>query len=266
MTISSQFLHQGNKAIAVPKPHDLLKVKGKLLSFLPNSIFLNARMAYHRHSHKSGKKVSPFYLYYSEKIVFIHIPKNAGTFINSIVYPSMPPETSTEINAHHSVQYLKKLDPKSFASMRKFAILRHPLERLHSAFNYLKFKTPFYPDKKFAENHLAHFPDFDTFCSKLSVEEFEDLLNWPHFQPQISFICDVKGTLLVDALTTFEGMDQGMPKIGTPWGKTWSVRTKVSSANLDNRAAMQLVEAYYAHDLRLWEKVHAEPGHQCFVA
>lgn len=266
MSLSSQFLRQGKQAIAVPKPHDLLKGKGKLSSLLPDSLFLDARMMYRRHAYRSGKKVSPFELYNSEDVAFIHVPKNAGTFINSIVYPGMSPETSTETNAHHSVQYLKKLDPKTFAAIGKFAILRHPRERLRSAFDYLKLKTPFDTDKEFADARLERFPDFDTFCSTLSADEFESLLDWPHFQPQISFVCDEQGTLLVDALTTLEGMDQGMPRIGAHWGKTWSVQAKASSADLDSTAATQFVKTYYTHDLRLWETVHTAADHHCFVA
>lgn len=266
MTISSQLLRQGNQTIAVPKPHDLRKSKGTFSSILPDSLFVDARMIYRRHAYKSGKKVSPFELYRSESTAFIHVPKNAGTFINSVVYPSMPPEISTEINAHHSVQYLRKLDPKAFAAIGKFAILRHPRDRLRSAFDYLKFKSPFDTDKEFAEMRLARFSNFEAFCSTLSIEEFESLLDWPHFQPQISFICDAQGSLLVDALTTFEGMDLGLPKIGAHWGKDWSVQANASREYLDSEGAMKFVETYYTHDLRLWKTVHAAPSHHCLVA
>lgn len=267
MKIPPLILCPDNQTIVVPTPHDLLKGAGRISALLPEKLFLKLRMMYRRHSYRTGKKTSPFELYRSEDIAFIHIPKNAGTFINSVVYPSLSPEQSTETNAHHSVQYLHRLDPQSLAHIKKFAILRHPCERLRSAFDYLKFKTPFESDRAFAKTKLARFSDFEAFCEDVTPEEFTALLDWPHFQPQISFICDPHGAILVDALTVFENMDIGMRDIGAGWGKDWTVVSNKATTDVSkNECASKIVEMFYPHDQRLWDVVAASPNYHCQVA
>ncbi|PTQ66229.1 sulfotransferase family 2 domain-containing protein [Celeribacter persicus] len=266
MIIDAQFLREGSHGPFVPRPHDLLKNERGIARVLPDAIFVSARILYRRISYVIGRKVSPFHLYDSVGAAFIHVPKNAGTFINSVVYPDFSPETSTKINAHHSAQYLLLLDKSAFDAVKKFAILRNPAARLRSAFDYLKFKTPFDTDKAFAEKSLSNFATFEEFCANVDDDTFTELMAWPHFQPQISFICDAHGTLLVNALTVFERMDMGLQNIGNAWGKDWS-GIEVNTAPLKtNEAITAIVEKYYASDLRLWKTVNASPEACCLVS
>jgi len=265
MTIEAQFLRKGDSEPLIPKPHDLLRSEDSIGRALPDVLFVPARIFYRRLAYATGRKPSPFSLYDTTGVAFIHVPKNAGTFINSVVYPEFAPETSTKINAHHSAQYLSLLDKRAFDSIRKFAILRNPVARLRSAFDYLKFKTPFDTDKAFAEKFLIHFANFEEFCANVNDDTFTALMRWPHFQPQISFICDTHGTLLVDALTVFERMDIGLRNIGEIWGKDWS-GVEVNTAPLKSEdAATGVVEKYYSSDLRLWEFVNDRPEACCLV-
>ena len=226
---------------------------------LPESLFSSARIMYRRYSHAMGRKVSPFSLYEEEKVIFVHIPKNAGTFVNSIIYPSMSPEESTKINAHHSVQYLRRLNRKTFDELPKMAILRHPAERLRSAFDYLKFKSPFVPDRAFADKALAAYPDFETFCRTVEDDEFKELLNWLHFQPQVSFICTDRGEIRVDALTSLEHLETGLRCIGEQFGFDWSLVQRPSSKNEPNGSVQDIIDRYYASDLALWDAVDCAP-------
>ncbi|MBU2937407.1 MULTISPECIES: sulfotransferase family 2 domain-containing protein [Pacificibacter] len=264
-TIQPIFLRQGLDQLTVPRPHDLLREKNGFSILLPDTLYTPARMWYRRFSYMTGRKTSPFSLYASEDVAFIHIPKNAGTFINGIVYPQFAPEASTRINAHHSAQYLNLLDSHTFKKTKKFAILRNPITRLRSAFDYLKFKTPFETDKVFAETALADFDSFETFCANVSDSTFKELIKWPHFQPQISFICDMHGTLIVDALTVSERMDEGLHSIGETLGKDWSgIDIKPSSIQSDPIVG-DIVDRYYSADLNLWALANNAPRASCWV-
>ncbi len=248
-----------------PAPHDLLNNRSRLSAFVPDLLFLKARMAYRRYSYASGRKVSPFDLYRTENVAFIHIPKNAGTFVNGAIYPQFTDTVATHINAHHSAQYLKLLSPQEFAAVNKFAILRHPADRFRSAFNYLKFDSPFETDKAFASQYLYRFSSFDQFCAGLTEGEVEDLLSWPHFQPQTCYICDRNGNLLVDALTTVEDLDSGLLKLGRIWGKQWRVEGKVGKSRSNSRQVESLPRSIYGEDLLLWSEVHSAPNRYLLV-
>ncbi|MDA5093081.1 sulfotransferase family 2 domain-containing protein [Aliiroseovarius sp. KMU-50] len=248
-----------------PVPHDLQRSSHSKAGFLPGRAFHSARLAYRRLSYASGRKISPFTLYETESVIFIHIPKNAGTFVNGIVYPGISSSRSTHINAHHSVHYLAKLDPIRFGRLPKFAILRHPAQRLQSAFNYLKYHSPFQTDREFASRHLSGFSDFDMFCRNETEQGFEAFLFWPHFQPQVSFLCDATGRLCVDALTTLEMISEGLRSLGDCFGKNWALESNTLAPGDHCPEVMRLVEKYYAKDLKLWSAVQNSEQHFCLV-
>ena len=68
---------------------------------------------------------------YSEKynIIFIHIPKNAGSAIVK--------ELGIEKSAHYPLSVLQKMMPKEvFDNAKKVAVIRNPWERMSSYYNY----------------------------------------------------------------------------------------------------------------------------------
>ena len=250
-----EFLTKGNKTDSFNLPHDL--TPPRKASLVSAETYNRLRIPYRRLSYLIGKKTSPYTLYETEGIIFIHIPKNAGTFINGVVYPSIDPSLSTKINAHHSTTYLKRLDEKRFEKLPKFAILRHPASRLESAFNYLKYSSPFVTDQRFAQTSLATYTSLSKLCEKATEQDLEKILSWPHFQPQISYICDKNGVINVDALTVIEGLEVGLSMIGKLYSKTWNVeRTKQSRISEDLKIR-KFVEKHYKHDLNLWREVES---------
>jgi len=250
-------MHAIGDSLGLLEPHDLARTTESKAQFLPYSVFLTGRIMYRRFSYATKKKISPFALYETEGIIFLHVPKNAGTFVNGIVYPSYSSEVATHINAHHSAQYLSLLNRKKFSRLSKFSILRHPGHRLRSAFNYLKFNTPFKTDTNFAETALARFSDFTEFVETVSPEEFSKLLEWPHFQPQVIFITNAKGMLLVDALTVVERLDEGLRTIGNHYGKNWHSDIRFEEPKPLPKKVFDLVARFYPEDLTLWEKVNS---------
>ena len=75
-----------------------------------------------------------------EKLIFIHIPKNAGTSIS--IYLSGEPEM-VEIRGqkafkHETVGDIKRDHPEIYNSYTKFAIVRNPYSRMVSWYSYLR--------------------------------------------------------------------------------------------------------------------------------
>tara|TARA_Y100000593_G_scaffold64585_1_gene119172 strand:+ start:327 stop:935 length:609 start_codon:yes stop_codon:yes gene_type:complete len=72
-----------------------------------------------------------------EKLIFIHIPKTAGTSVKGIFnYPSNP----TDCSKHDDIYFIKKRFPKKYNNYRKFTIVRNPYDRMVSWYFY--YKTP----------------------------------------------------------------------------------------------------------------------------
>jgi len=67
-----------------------------------------------------------------EKLIFIHIPKNAGTSIKSFF-------KSKEIHhKHKNIKQIKKENIEAYNSYKKFTIVRNPYDRMVSWYFYLK--------------------------------------------------------------------------------------------------------------------------------
>lgn len=247
---------------SVSTPHDLTRVFSSKGSFIPDRLYNPCRILFRQLSYMVKHKMSPYEIYDTEKLIFIHIPKNAGKFINELIYSSQRPEDSAAAIAHHSARYLKALSQRKFLGFPKFAILRHPSSRLKSAFNYLKFQSTFETDRAFADEHLNDYADFKSFCCKIPENQFQKLLDWPHFQPQTSFVCDVSGTLMVDVLITFEDLHNGLPKVGQYFGKDWcnSKVKKMPLPSINQDSSSRLIHSYYAEDLYLWDAVSRSDG------
>ena len=70
-----------------------------------------------------------------EKLIFVHIPKNAGSAIKSLFFEKDELETPFK---HKTINEIKKENPKEYNSYRKFAIVRNPYDRMISWYAYQK--------------------------------------------------------------------------------------------------------------------------------
>ena len=71
------------------------------------------------------------------RVIFIHIPKNAGTSICNFLQEK---QTSICIQPklHSDINDIKNKFPQAYKNYRKFAIVRNPYDRMVSWFSYLK--------------------------------------------------------------------------------------------------------------------------------
>ena len=156
------------------------------------------------------------------RTIFIHIPKSAGTAI----------ERALRASPHHivgghttAIGFSMKYQPQ-FSEYFKFSIVRHPIDRFISAFFYL-LQHPIHPA---LGNDVVH--------RAATLEAFVDLvLHTPrilskivHFLPQAYFVCNTDGTILVDEIYRFEGLEHAWRNICQRIGKTWEPLPSVNSS------------------------------------
>jgi hypothetical protein len=129
---------------------------------------------------------------YESDVLFIHVPKVAGTSISHALYGKSI--------GHQKASFIYKVDPELRSSKVSISILRDPLQRVYSAYQFIRMggtkdvvvdevlsleASRKYNFSDFVKNWLE--PNFD------SIENFDYV-----FWPQYWFVCDSNGSVIVD--------------------------------------------------------------------
>lgn len=124
--------------------------------------------------------------------VFIHIPKCAGNAVIGSLYG----EKGT---GHATVMQYVKADPSRFNSSFKFAVVREPLSRFVSAFQYLKKGGMGGYDIEFSNKYLKDISNVDEFIERIYSDASyrRKVFSWTHFIPQKDFLL-YDGVIAVD--------------------------------------------------------------------
>lgn len=159
----------------------------------------------------------------NNKIIFIHIPKCAGSSIAATLFRDDSSFVST--NRHSPLSYFKKHELKEiYAEMFKFAFVRNPFNRLVSAFLYCveKIQDPndyhwdYYKEGfNIISQYLYSDSIVDNFNAFVQSSDFNKIteIGFPvHFKPQIYFLL-TGGILGTDFLGRFENLNNDFSKI-----------------------------------------------------
>ena len=136
-------------------------------------------------------------IYRKQQVIFIHIPKAAGTSVARAVLGKRAGHFTAE-----TVRDRMGNDP--YYKLYSFAVTRHPVDRLYSAYRYVKGNGG-------TEGGVRRHPDYDgplfhTF-EKFVMEwlPLQNILNGPViFRPQYSFLFDSGIDLLVNDVLKLE--------------------------------------------------------------
>ena len=145
--------------------------------------------------------------YLEHGVIFFHIPKTGGTSISAQLYD---PPTVAHIGI---VGMLRVFTANEFRKAFKFAFVRHPLDRLVSAFFHLKRakEAPDFREKKFFDRYGDVTRNgFSTFVDWLGQKEA--CYSYGALVPQYEFIC-LGDRIMVDVLGRFETIAQDYAKI-----------------------------------------------------
>jgi len=73
-----------------------------------------------------------------EKLIFTHIPKNAGTSIKKLLVGNEDFKSLKRPWKHETIVNIKKSNPEVYNSYKKFAVIRNPYDRMVSMYAFLK--------------------------------------------------------------------------------------------------------------------------------
>jgi hypothetical protein len=145
------------------------------------------------------RRRAPIWL--AAKIVFIHVPKAAGTSINQALYD--------RFMGHVRATDIQRWAPRAIRALPSFAITRNPWERLVSAYRFATrghgvggYQAGVWRPQQY---RIPEFESFETFVKDWLAELDVAALD-PIFQPQHLFICDENRRVLVDHVGQLEDL------------------------------------------------------------
>jgi hypothetical protein len=147
------------------------------------------------------KKINPILsLFIEKKCVFFHIPKTGGISISNSLFGDVK-------WGHRNVNFYKlHYGEKVFNSLYKFCFVRNPYRRLYSAYTFLKQGGINNQDLDFSKSFLKEYKSFNEFV--LNGLEKKEIMNWVHFKPQYTFVCDENDNIVMDFVGKIETLNE----------------------------------------------------------
>lgn len=192
----------------------------------------------------------PRYRQYMEKgILFIHIPKAAGTSINMTLFGNMG---LGHLRAKDYINIFGFLNYKSFF---KFSIVRNPYDRFESAYNFLLNGGMNSQDQSFANKYLVGYNDINDFIQNGFISS-NMIKNWTHFVPQYKYVC-VNKQLTVDFIGKLENISKDFAYISNIIG----IKCDLLNINYHNKnessmltcESKKILSEFYTKDFELFE-------------
>lgn len=195
--------------------------------------------------------------------VFIHVPKAAGTSLRKALRLTAPLDIPAHERAVEVLPFIKTIVPKIIS----IAFVRNPYTRFVSLYNYARLEESLYHSARNpACAPQGKHPDYDILLNK-NLEECAELLVqgklghpgvWPsHWQPQIEWLIDHDGKIMVDFIGRVEYLDADLKKLKQRHGIDTepALRLNQSGGNgntpqLTDRAR-DLIRLYYKRDFEM---------------
>jgi hypothetical protein len=145
-------------------------------------------------------------VYDARGIAFIHIPKAAGSSVEALLYGySVRHRTWSEVCA---------LAPDRFDTWLKMAVVREPIDRFLSAFDYVRGGGGNTYNREFGRRFIGG-QEVNAFVARLKVDPWfrQAVLRWFHFRPQAEFVQASGGEIMVNRLIAAERLDLDLPPL-----------------------------------------------------
>ena len=171
----------------------------RLLKYFKDLFFV------YREKKKINRKGSLLYSFYNKKIIFIHIPKTAGTSMIKSIFGDVSME------GHRNIKFYQRLFGAHYKNFFIFCFVRNPWDRLYSSYRFLEKGGVNIHDKNAYDTYLSGYNDFEDFVLNGLTDDL--LKNVIHFIPQSNFVCNDKNDVIVDFVGKFEHLDSDVKKL-----------------------------------------------------
>lgn len=132
------------------------------------------------------------------KLCFVGVPKNGSESIYQIL---MEAEGCERVHDHLPMRYIfAEQGSCKLVHYIKFGVVRHPYDRFASAYRYLKSHNEWQLDV----DETLDFVEMMLSADLLSIMDDLD----PVLQPQTLYLCDERGTVIVDDVLRFNQLDK----------------------------------------------------------
>lgn len=181
-----------------------------------------------------------------KKYIFIHVPKCAGSAIRSAL-------GEPKYRRRHLPWWVyKTANKKKFDNYYKFAVVRNPVERLLSGYNYFLAGGNANEDLVVA-NRLKEYSGFSEFVLKGLRHGF--YIYHPIFRPQSYYLTDYSGQVMVDYVARYENLREHYTSLADTLGLDLILdEVNVSKIKQDTGSlsseVMECIYELYAHDFQ----------------
>jgi hypothetical protein len=190
------------------------------------------------------------------RVLFIHVPKAGGTSISKCLYGRNLP--------HYSASFYRAVFPAETAGLPSFAVIRHPVERLLSAYAFLRnggtdlMACDFHDRRRMGDLSLI-----DAVVDRLYAAR-ADLSSLPSaFRRQCDYIVGDDDSIIVDRLFSLDNTSGFPPELGRWLGipRLPRINATRSESSPISQASRHKVEEIYARDFSLYRTLVANGGH-----
>jgi hypothetical protein len=168
------------------------------------------------------------------KVIFVHIPKNAGTSVLSLL------ENSNSVyQTHVTYREFYSADRARFEKYSKFCITRNPYDRLVSAYHYLKQGGDQQGDLIYRDNERDRFASFEVFVKSLT---YDDVFGLTVLNPQWIYVYSLEyEKIMVDEIFKIEDLSKFDDYLNS--------RGVVKSLLTKNKSVRNVWKDYYSREL-----------------
>ena len=179
------------------------------------------------------------YSFVKTKTIFTHIPKAAGISITSAIYEH-------EVG-HIPISIYKEILGQDFNQYFKFTFVRNPIDRIISAFYFLKQGGLNKLDYFLGRRYVYKYNDINDFIRNFL--NYESIWSYIHFFPQYYFLLDEKGNILVDFIGKVETLEEDICFIEKILNKKLFIEKKNTTKNkekviLDSSSIDKIYDIY----------------------
>lgn len=165
----------------------------------------------------------------NQNVIFVHIPKTAGTSITrALGFP--PPNPHLGIEKHTSLDQIAKLLEKAqFPRYKVLTTVRHPMDRMISHYNFRKRNMLMSP-------RFEH-SGFEEWASKILKRR-----DMKHMRPQCDWLKIDGDYHAPDVLLRFETLQHDFERLVTSWGVRTSLPHLLDSTDPSNQISDHISE------------------------